>query len=74
MEDYEDFIGILTKVKHRAFNNSTVLLVFTNEHISVTVEFGKLSSASLKAGDLYTIGHIGKRLINIRAGMQNEMD
>lgn len=67
LKNYEKFIGKLTEIKP-SFIKGLVTLVFSNEEKTVKVRYGVAASKLLEIGEYYTIGHINKRLINIRLG------
>lgn len=67
LKNYENFIGKLTEIKP-SFIKGLVILVLSNDEKTVKVRYGVVGSKLLEIGEYYTIGHINKRLINIRSG------
>ena len=69
LDKYEDFIGKLISVRPAFLNRKTVALVFENDRKRIKVFFGAEAGSTLKTGEVYSIGHIGKQVINIIPGI-----
>lgn len=66
LDKYEDFTGKLVAARPVLLNRKFVTLILENNERRIKVYFG--SSSGLKTGSVYTVGHIGKKVINITPG------
>lgn len=65
---YRDFTGTLIKHRKCWFTPRTDITLENERGERVKVRSGNAGADQMKTGTVYTIGHIGKRLINIRPG------
>lgn len=61
------FVGRVIKIKQKFFLPKAII-VLDNGHEGVKIKCGKALEKEIRVGEIYTVGHVGKKMINIRKG------
>ena len=68
MSNYRDIRGTLIKKRKCLFNNNLIFVISDGKE-TVSVKVGKGLDSMYPVGCELTVGHIGRKLINIRPGI-----
>ncbi len=69
---YENFTGTLVSIRGKFFNRSAAMLTLRNSEGSLRVELGLAGAMGLTPGKVYIVGHIDKKVVNIRLAKGNK--
>ena len=71
LSKYRDIRGTVTKKRRYLFGKSEMILI-SNGKETATVKIGRALGSMYPVGSELTIGHIGRKLINIRPGIVSD--